>query len=71
MAKGLDGKFVHYGIRREDMALIKNLCDESEIDFEWMQDEILKKYHAKKVDTIEISDADTEAIIKSAIQLIK
>ena len=27
MAKGLDGKFLHYGIRKEDLDLIRTLCE--------------------------------------------
>ncbi len=26
MAKGLDSKFLHYGIRMEDLSLIRTLC---------------------------------------------
>lgn len=26
MAQGLDHKFLHYGIREEDLSLIKSLC---------------------------------------------
>lgn len=71
MAKGLDQKFLHYGIRKEDLELIRTLCEKYSIDFEWMSEEILKKFHASKVDKIEMSDNDTESIISAAIQLIK
>ena len=63
--------FVHYGIRREDLASIREICAVEGIDFDWLSEEILKAYHARKVDVIEISDADTEAIIRAAIQKIK
>mgnify|MGYP000166999504 FL=1 len=39
--------------------------------FDWMSEEILRKFHAAKVDKIEISDSDTENIISAAIQLVK
>jgi arsenate reductase-like glutaredoxin family protein len=68
MNKGIDNKFVHYGIRREDLAMIEAICDADGIDFEWLSEEVLKAYHAKKVDVIEISDSDTEEIIRAAIQ---
>ena len=55
MAKGLDGKFLHYGIRKEDLDLIRTLCEKHEIDFDWMSEEILRKYHAAKVDKIEMT----------------
>ena len=29
MAKGLDLKFLHYGIRKEDLELIRTLCEKS------------------------------------------
>lgn len=71
MAKGLDNKFLHYGIRKEDLSMIEAICDAEQIDFEWLSEEILKAYHAKKVDVIEIDDAATEEIIRAAIQTIK
>ena len=71
MAKGLDSKFLHYGIRRDDISMIEAICDAEQIDFDWLSEEILKAYHAKKVDAIEIDDAATEAIIRAAIQKIK
>ena len=71
MAKGLDQKFLHYGIRKVDLELIRTLCEKHGLDFEWMSEEILRKFHAVKVDKIEISDNDTEKVINDAIQLIK
>lgn len=69
--KGIDNKFVHYGIRKDDLAMIESICEQEGIDFEWLSEEILKAYHAKKVDAIEIADSDTEEIIRAAIQKIK
>lgn len=69
--KGIDQKFVHYGIRRDDLSMIEAICDAEGVDFEWLSEEILKAYHAKKVDVIEIDDAATEEIIRVAIQKIK
>lgn len=71
MAKGIDPKFVHYGIRRDDLSMIETICDANEIDFDWLSEEILKAYHAKRVDVIEMSDRDTEEIIRNAIQKIR
>lgn len=71
MAKGLDQKFLHFGIRKEDLELIQSLCEKHKIDFDWLSEEVLKKYHAAKVDRIDMKDADTEKIIADAIQLIK
>lgn len=69
--KGIDQKFVHYGIRKEDLAMIEAICETEGINFDWLSEEILKAYHAKKVDAIEIDDATTEEIIRAAIQKIK
>lgn len=71
MNKGIDQKFVHYGIRKDDLAMIEAICEQEGIDFDWLSEDVLKAYHAKKVDTIEISDSDTEEIIRSAIQKIR
>ncbi|MBD5214975.1 MAG: hypothetical protein HDS78_00370 [Bacteroidales bacterium] len=69
--KGIDQKFVHYGIRRDDLYMIEAICDSENIDFDWLSEEILKTYHANKVDAIEIDDTTTEDIIRAAIQKIK
>lgn len=69
--KGIDSKFVHYGIRRDDLSMIEAICAAESIDFDWLSEEILKAYHAKKVDVIEIDAATTEEIIRAAIQRIK
>lgn len=69
--RGIDQKFVHYGIRRDDLSMIEAICDAEEIDFYWLSEEILKAYHARKVDAIEIDDFTTEEIIRTAIQKIR
>lgn len=69
--KGIDQKFVHYGIRRDDLSMIEAICSAEQIDFDWLSEEVLKAYHARKVDAIEIDDATTEDIIRSAIQKIR
>lgn len=71
MAKGIDQKFVQYGIRKEDLAMIEAICNAENIDFDWLSEDILRAYHAKKVDVIEIGDSDTEEIIRTAINKIK
>ncbi len=69
--KGIDQKFVHYGIRRDDLSMIEAISVAEGLDFDWISEDILKAYHAKKVDVIEIDDADTEEIIRAAIQKIQ
>lgn len=70
MAKGIDQKFVHYGIRKEDLAMIEAICEAEDVDFDWLSEEILKAYHARKVEAIEISNSDTADIIQAAINRI-
>ncbi len=70
-SKGIDQKFVHYGIRRDDLSMIEAICTTEQIDFDWLSEEILKAYHAQKVDVIEIDDVTTEDIIRGAIQKIR
>lgn len=70
MTKGIDPKFVHYGIRKDDLSMIEAICVSDGIDFDWLSEEVLKPYHAKRVDMIEINDNDTEEIIRAAIQKI-
>lgn len=67
MNKGLDRNFLHYGIRKEDIELIKSLCEKHDLDAEWVTEEILKAYHEKKVDVIEMSPDDAEQVINAAI----
>ena len=72
MGKGLDRNFLHYGIRTEDLELIQTLCEKHDLDADWVKEEILKAYHEKKVDAIEMGDFDTEQVVSIAIQnLIK
>ena len=40
MAKGIDPKFVHYGIRKDDLAMIEAICATEDIDFERRSGEI-------------------------------
>ncbi len=71
MSKGINEKFVHFDILKDDLAMKENICEAEGIDFDWPSEEILKAYHAPKVDVIEIDDASTEEIIRAAIQKIK
>ena len=48
MNKGLDSIFLHYGVRKEDMALIEQFCLDSGIDSEWMKEFILRELHEER-----------------------
>ena len=66
MRKGLDQKFL-----QDDLELIKSLCEKHGLDSDWLCEDILRQYHSRKVDTIEISDTEVESVIDEAIQKIK
>lgn len=38
MAKGIDPKFVHYGIRKDDLAMIEAICEAEGVDFDWLSE---------------------------------
>ncbi len=70
--EGLDNNFVNYGIRTNDLKIIEALCmdKDTNINFEWLKEDILREYHNKKMRDIEISDNDTENVINKALQKI-
>lgn len=65
--KGLDTTFIHYGIRKEDMDIIKNLCEEQNINFDWLCDNILKEYHSIKVNNEDEDDKNIKKIFTNAL----
>jgi hypothetical protein len=68
--KGLDTTFIHYGIRNEDMEIIKNMCEEQQLDFEWLKENILKEYHSLKINNDDIDSKKIEKIIEKALNKI-
>lgn len=66
--KGLDTLFVHYGIRREDIQVIETLCNEYEVDFDWLQEDILKVYHEKKIRNEELDEKALKKLLEKALQ---
>jgi hypothetical protein len=70
MSKGLDTAFIHYGIRKEDMGIIKNLTEEQGLDFEWLQENILKEFHNLKINNEDIDSKKIEKIIEKALNKI-
>lgn len=71
MTKGVDRDFIHYGIRREDLRVIEAICNGNDIDYEWLQEEILAKYHNKHIEKVNLDDTEVEKIISSAISKVK
>ena len=70
MSKGLDTAFIHYGIRKEDMDIIQNLTEEQGLDFEWLQENILKEFHNLKINNEDIDSKRIEKIIEKALNKI-
>jgi hypothetical protein len=68
--KGLDSSFIHYGIRKEDMEIIKNICEEQGIGFEWLEGNILKEFHNLKINNEDIDSKKIEKIIEKALYKI-
>lgn len=68
--KGLDAMFMHYGIRREDMDIIKQVCEKHEVDFDWLKDGILKKFHEAKINNEELNYNNLQKIIDRALSNI-
>lgn len=67
MNKSLDATFMHYGIRREDLAIIEQICEEYEIDFDMFKEDILKKYHELKIKNEDIEINALQKIIEKAL----
>lgn len=68
---GIDRNFIHYGIRTQDLDEINRLAAESELDTDWLNDEIFKAYHEQRVTNAELDDASVEKIINRALNKIK
>lgn len=71
MKKGIDNTFVHYGIRHEDLDTIEQICQRHEVDFDWLKEELLRPYHTRRAESIEMSDDETATLIEAAIMKIK
>lgn len=70
MAKGLDGNFLNYGIRKEDMEVIATLAEKHKLMPEWIEEEVLKQYHAAKTNDLDVDDVTVEKIIEKALKKI-
>lgn len=68
--KGLDTLFVHYGIRKEDMQVIEALCNEYEVDSNWLQEDILKIFHERKIKNEDLDEKSLKKLLEKALQKI-
>ena len=69
--KGLDSLFVHYGIRKDDMTMIEQLCEKYEIDPEWVKEYLLKSFHEKKIKNEDLDEKALKKLLEKALQKIK
>lgn len=70
--KGLDGCFLQYGIRQEDMKIVERVCEQDDIDAEWLKENILKAYQSKKNDKVPMTDLnEVIKLLKQALKKIK
>ncbi len=53
------------------MQIIEQLCVKHELDFDWVQDNLLKEFHEKKIRNQEIDEKSIEKVIDKALQKIK
>lgn len=72
MAKGIDGVFLHYGVRQDDMQLIEQSCFENGIDAEWLKEYILKPYNEERNNqgVLTVDDKKLTKILKKALKNI-
>ena len=68
MKKTLDRTFMHYGIRSSDLDSIRKICEESEVNFDWFKEEILKEYHTRKMRNEELSTNILHNLINNALK---
>lgn len=69
--KGLDSLFIHYGIRKDDMATIEAICEKYEIEAEWLKEYFLKAYHEKKIKNEDLDEKALKKLMEKALQKIK
>lgn len=68
MRKGIESTFLHYGVRREDMALIEQACQDCGIDTEWLKEQILKPYNEERNNQNFVEEKKLTKILKKALK---
>lgn len=71
MLQGVDRTFLHYGIRQQDLNIITELCDKHGLDSDWVKEEILKSFHEKRIEEVDLDDKDVVKVISKALQKIR
>lgn len=62
---------MHYGVRKQNLAVIAELCKKYELDEDWVTNELIKAYHEQKVANIELDEKTVGKIISKALLKIK
>ncbi len=71
MTKGLDASFIHYGIRKADLLILESLAQKHQLDWDWVQEEILKKFHEQKSKDQDVSEPVLVKLIEKALQKLE
>ena len=68
MRKGIDSTFLHYAVRTEDMSLIEQACQDSDINTEWLKEQILKPYNEERNNQNFVEEKKLTKILKKALK---
>lgn len=68
MRKGIDSTFLHFGVRKEDMALIEQSCQDADINPEWLKEHILKPYNEERNNQNFVEEKKLTKILKKALK---
>ena len=68
MRKGIDSTFLHYEVRNEDMSLIEQACQDSDINTEWLKEQILKPYNEERNNQNFVEEKKLTKILKKALK---
>ena len=68
MRKGIDSTFLHDGVRREDMALIEQSCQESGVEPEWLKENLLKPYNEERNNQNVVEEKKLAKIVRKALK---
>jgi hypothetical protein len=69
-SKGLDSVFIHFGVRKEDMELIEQACQDYDIDAEWLKEYVLKPFNDERNNqgVLVMDDKKLSKIMKKALK---
>lgn len=64
----IDASFLRYGVRSDDLEVIRRLSTEEGMDPDWLTEQILKVYHEREVEGKEPTDQEGRRLIGKAIK---